>query len=355
MKAIWRFFASIKLTIVLAALICIVAAYGSVLAVRNQEFYRYLDRVILLPWLADKGATYFKLTGWIFALIILTAVFAVNTVVCTVDRLYAVIKRRLPASAFFPQIVHIGFLIALLGHLAGTVAGYKSDGNILYKDVPVPVPHEQGLSMRLDDVEVRQRPDKSNDISFVRTRVTLLSGNETVKTGEIGINNPLIYKGVAFYHIDAGKAPAGLVLEAEGRRYELGFNAALRGETSGPYAIGTVYPDFAIDPSGRPSSRSEEFRNPYIEVSGRGKKGYLFIGRPGSSVNIAGRKVSLADYIYAPYVILNINKDPGIWLIIAGSAVLTIGMLLLLFLRGERAELVSRRPGARLRNEEAGE
>jgi len=356
MKAIWRFLASIKLTIVLAALICIVAVYGSVLAVRNQEFYRYLDQVILLPWLADNGAAYLKLTGWIFAIILLTAVFAVNTVVCTVDRLYAVIKRRLPAQAFFPQIVHIGFLIALLGHLTGTVAGYKSSGNILYKDVPAPVPHEQGLSMRLDDVEVRPRPDNPNDIAFVRTRVTLLSGNEPVKTGEIGINNPLIYRGAAFYHMDAGKAPAGLVLEAAGRgRYELGFNDAVKGDARGPYAIGTVYPDFVIDAAGRPASRSEEFRNPYIEVSGFGRKAYLFIGAPGSAVNIGGRKVTLVDYIYAPYVILNINKDPGIWLIIAGSAILTIGMLLLLFLRGERTELVNRRIGAGLIEEETGE
>lgn len=344
MKTIWRFFASIKLTIVLAAVICVVAGVGSILAVSNQEFYRYLDQVILLPWLVDKGATYLKLTGWIFALIALTAVFAVNTVVCTIDRLYAIVKTRMPARAFFPQIVHIGFLIAVLGHLAGTVSGYKTSGNILYKDIPASVPHEQGLAMRLDDVEVQTRPDTLGDLAFVRTRVTLLSGGEAVKTYDIGINNPLIYKGIAFYHVDTGKAPAGLVLDDGRGKHEVAFAGVPKTKGKGVYKLGTVYPDFAIDASGRASTLSQEFNNPYIEVKGNGKKAYLFVGRLGSSITLGKKTVRLVDYIYVPYVVLNIHKDPGIWLIIIGSFVLTVGMLLLLFLRGERAELITRRP-----------
>lgn len=344
MKTIWRFFASTKLTIVLAAIICVVAAIGSIIAVANPQFYRYLDQVVLLPWLADKGADYVKLTGWIFALIVLTAVFVINTVVCTIDKVYAIIKFGLPRRAFFPQIVHVGFLIAVLGHLVGAVYGYKTSGNILYKDIPASVPHEQGLAMRLDDVDVKMRPDSPEDVAFVRTRLTLLEEGKAVKTDDIGINNPLIYNGIAFYHIDAGKAPAGLVLDDGSGRHEVGFMGAPNIKGDGLYRLGAVYPDFVIGASGRPSTLSEEFNNPYIEVLGSGKKAYLFVGRLGSSVVLGKKTVKLAEYIYVPYVVLNINKDPGIWLIITGSSVLTIGMLLLLFLRGERAELISRRP-----------
>jgi hypothetical protein len=39
-------------------------------------------------------------------------------------------------------------------------------------------------------------------------------------------------------------------------------------------------------------------------------------------------------------VIFIINKDPGIGFIITGSIVLVAGMVLLLFFRGERTELV---------------
>ena len=344
MKAIWRFFASTKLTIVLAAVICIVAGFGSIVAVRNGEFYRYLDQVVLLPWLLDKGAAFPKLTGWIFGLIALTAIFTVNTVVCTIDKVYAIIKTRMPVRAFYPQIVHIGFLIAVLGHLAGTVSGYKTTGNLLYKDIPAPVPREQGLFMRLDEVEVKARPDAPQELAFVRTRVTLLKDNEAVKTGDIGINSPLLYKGIAFYHVDTGKAPAGLVIDDGRGRYEVAFSGLPKAGPNGQYRLGEVFPDFAIDASGRPSTLSQEFNNPYIEVLGNGKRAYLFVGSRGSSVTLGKKTVRLVDYIYVPYVSLNINKDPGIWLIIAGSFVLTVGMLLLLFLRGERAELVARRP-----------
>lgn len=343
MKTLWRFFSSVKLTIVLAVVICIVAAWGSLLAVKHQSFYRFLDGVILLPWLIEKGAPYLKFTGWIYLLIFLTAVFALNTVVCTMDRVYAVVKTRMPLQAFFPQIVHIGFLIALLGHLAGSVAGYKSSGNMLFKDVPTPVPHEDGLFMRLDDVQTRT--DEGGELASVRTRVTLLRDGQAVTTDDIGINSPMLYKGTAFYHIDAGSSPTGIVLDAGGVKTQAGFNGSFKTLDGNEYKLGTVYPDFATDSSGGAFSRSQEFRNPYVEITGRGQKAYLFIGKPGGSVTLGGKKIRLVDYVFSPYVVLNINKDPGIWFIITGSAVLTIGMLLLLFLRGERAELVSRRGG----------
>ncbi|MBI2400803.1 MAG: hypothetical protein HYV23_07085, partial [Deltaproteobacteria bacterium] len=53
-----------------------------------------------------------------------------------------------------------------------------------------------------------------------------------------------------------------------------------------------------------------------------------------------GREIRLVDYVFTPYVIFIINKDPGIGFIIIGSIVLVAGMVLLLFFRGERAELM---------------
>ena len=52
--------------------------------------------------------------------------------------------------------------------------------------------------------------------------------------------------------------------------------------------------------------------------------------------------IRLVDYKMTPYVVLTINRDPGIWFIIIGSLVLVTGMALLLLMRGSRAELVQR-------------
>ncbi|MFQ5737036.1 MAG: cytochrome c biogenesis protein ResB [Thermodesulfobacteriota bacterium] len=342
MAKLWRFFASIRLTIVLAALICVDAAWGSILTMGNPAFYRGLDARILLPTLLEHGMEYPRLTLWIFILILLVGLFAVNTVVCTTDKVCSIVKARRPWQAFFPHIVHIGFFIALLGHLAGNAWGFKSYGHTVFKGSTIEVPGGQGLSLRLDDFEMRQRDD--GDIEYLKSTVTLLRGGKEVVTDGIEINGPLIYNGTAFYHLDQGYSPEGVVLETGSGTTEVRFDGAFTAPDGTRYRLGEIYPDFALDESGRAYSRSGSFRNPHIELlpEGGGLAAYLDVSAPGAVSRVNGMVFTMKDYMMAPYVVLSINRDPGIWLIITGSSILVVGMLLLLFFRGERSELVRR-------------
>jgi cytochrome c biogenesis protein ResB len=223
----------------------------------------------------------------------------------------------------------------------------------------VEVAHETGLSVRLDGYELRSSP--SGRMESLKTRVTLLDESGEILTGDIEINGPLIYKGIAFYHMDQGETPGGLVLLAavdgavEELTVDFGSSFTLKGGAE--YTLGDIYPDFALDADGAPYSRSPEFVNPYVEVISRGGMGgmgddreFLPVAYPGRSVTFghgpSATTIRLADYKLTPYVILTINKDPGILLIIAGSLVLVTGMALLLLFRGERAELVRKADGA---------
>jgi cytochrome c biogenesis protein ResB len=357
MKRLWTILASTWLTIVLAACICIVAAWGSIITISNPEFFGSLDQAVLLQRLLNAPYGFraeLGLTHWVFALILLTFLFTVNTVVCTIDKLNSIIRNKRPVQALFPHIVHIGFLIAVTGHLVGSIWGFRSPGNVLYQSTPVPVPYETGLSIRLDGFEIERAP--SGNIESLKTRVTLLEETGTVLSSEIEINGPLIYKGIAFYHMDQGSVPTGLVLEAtrgggtpEAERTTVDFGGSFTLKDSTRFALGDVYPDFALDARGRPYSRSPEFRNPYVEItSGGGQRRFLPVSYPGSTVTFdatgvgAGVAIRLVDYKMTPYVVLTINRDPGIWFIIIGSLVLVTGMALLLLLRGSRTELVRR-------------
>ena len=342
MKSLWNFFASVKLTIALAVLICLDAAWGSIVTVKAPWFSRALDQSILFPWLLSAGPRHLSLSLWIYALVFLMAVFTVNTVVCTADKVYSIVKNKRPWQSFFPHIVHIGFLVALIGHLAGSAGGFRSYGTTVMQGETVPVPYVQGLSIRLDGVEMT--PSPSGDIESLKTNVTLFEGKSVVREGAIEINGPLVYKGVAFYHMDQGRTPTGFVIDIDGAPVRLDMNKEAAGPDGATYRLGGLYPDFARNPDGRPTSRSEEFRNPYIEVlSGDGHAAYLPIGAPGGRAVLDGRTLTLEDYIITQYVVLTINRDPGIWFIIAGSSILVVGMVLLLFLRGERGELVRQR------------
>lgn len=344
MRRVWRFFSSVYLTIVLAAVICMVAAWGSIVAMRNPRLFRAFDQEVLFPLLSSLGPEYLSLTLWVWALIVLTAVFALNTVVCTVDKVWSVLSSRKPWPSLFPHLVHIGFLIALLGHLVGSVWGFRSYGHVLFKGDVLAVPHEKGLYVRLDETETRALP--TGELDYLRTGLTLLGedGSE-IRSADIGLNSPLIHKGVAFYHFDQGHSPTGLMLEVGGRRFEAGPGSAFTAPDGGSFRLGALYPDFALDETGRPHNRTGQYANPHIEIiAPDGSASYLAISAPGSSVVAQGVEIRLAGYAYTPYVVLTINKDPGITYIIVGSIVLVAGMLLLLFFRGDRAELVRARP-----------
>ncbi len=339
MSKVWRFFSSLWLTIVLAFVICVVAALGSLLTMKYPRFYRGLDQEILFPWLADEGLKYLPLTLWIYALVFLVSLFAINTVVCTLDKVWLILRSKRPVQSFFPHIVHVGFLIALLGHLAGSVGGFRSPGNVVFKGGAVPVPNAPGLTVRLNEMEIKGSAERG--VEYLRSNITLLKDGGEVKTGDIEMNGPVIYKGMAFYHLDQGTSPAGIVLSSDGELIEADFDSAFKTSDGASFKLGEIYPDFALDVEGRPYSRSNDFRNPHMEIRGPGyEAAFLDISRTGTSVSAGGRVFRLEDFVIKEYAVLAIHKDPGIWLIIAGSAVLVVGMLLLLFFRGERGELV---------------
>ncbi|TAN62231.1 hypothetical protein EPN18_05150 [bacterium] len=349
MKRVWQLFSSVTLTVWLAAITCAVTAWGSIIVMKHPQYYRGLDQTVLLQGLLHGPAVGLKLTLWIYALILLTFLFTVNTVVCTTDRVYSVIKFKAPLKSLYPHIVHVGFVVAVLGHLAGSVAGFRSYGNTLTQGEIQPVPYTEGLFMRLDSFEMTPTPE--GEVESLNTKITLLSGDaknqKEALTGNISINSPLLYKGIAFYHMDQGQTPAGLRLDTGFETASVRFYGSSKLSDGGELTLGALYPDFAIDNEGRPASLSEEFRNPHVEVmlrspAGAVKRAFLNVSRPGGAVTLGALKIQLADYVMSPFVVLTVNKDPGITLIIAGSLILTVGMMLLLFFRGERSELLKR-------------
>ena len=367
---IWKVLASTALTVLLAVIICLLSAWGSIIVVKNQAFYSAMDQVVLMPWLLDEGLEHLGATGWVFALITLMALFALNTAVCTIDKVYGIIKSGRPFQTLFPHIVHVGFLVAMLGHLMGSVFGFRSYGNILYEGEVTPVPNTT-MSIRLDGFSADV--NRHGDLSTLKSSVTLFNKDEVIETSDVTINGPLIHKGVAFYHTNQGRVPRGLILEIGediggeiegdvggkivGEMIEAPFGGEFRTSDGRGYLLGNLYPDFALDEDGRPYSLSNEYRNPHQEIivehgetaseDGRaafehGGAAFLDLSTLGSRVELKGRTILFRDLSVKPYVVFTINKDPGIWLIIVGSAILVLGMALLLLFRGERAELVRR-------------
>lgn len=340
-KRLWSFLTSIKLTIAFTVIICALAAWGSMLTVRHPQLYGRLDEAVLLPFLMQEGARMSVHAFWIIALIVIMAAFALHLASCTADKVYSILKNRMQWRSFLPHVVHIGFLVALLGHLVGSVWGFRSQGNVVIQGEASPVPNAKGLYMRLDDVEARA--SGTGNMEYLRSTVTLLDDGKEILTKDIEINNPLIYKGIAFYHVDQGATPTGLVLDVDGVKVDATLGNVFKTPDGAVFALGAVFSDFAVDSNGQAYSRSSEYRNPHVEiVSSDGAMAYLQLSRPGSETRLQTRHIRLDDYIFSRFAVYTINKDPGIWFIIIGSALLVGGSAALLFARSDKSELVSR-------------
>lgn len=128
MKAVMRFFLSLNTTFGLFLGFIVVAVFGSLSLVNNLSFFSGVDDVPLFHWLSasnDLGKTW-----WIYGMISVIAVLAVNTIFCTLEALFRRISRRDLILKLSPQVMHGGILFIMLGHLLTASAGFKTDINV---------------------------------------------------------------------------------------------------------------------------------------------------------------------------------------------------------------------------------
>lgn len=120
-KSFWTLQAVLALTI--AACVA-----GSLVIPWNLAVFTGIDDTPLFRWLADTPER--GLTWWVYALVIMMGAAATSTAVCTIDALIKSAGRKDFISRLFPQVMHIGVLLALLGHLLTAAFGLKYDINV---------------------------------------------------------------------------------------------------------------------------------------------------------------------------------------------------------------------------------
>lgn len=233
MRKLWSFFSSVRLTLYLTYAMTIDAVIGSFSVMNNPELYEGIDRAVLLDWWFEMGMRNVDSLWWIPLLVVLVSLFGLNTLVCSIDRLIPIFryyfketvekvtiggkdmeeedpslfKKRRSLAPFYPYIAHIGFLIALIGHLAGSVGGFKSYGNVVMEGGGMRVPNNTNLFLLLDKFDVRMH--RYGYPEDMKSHVRLVEGSKLVAEKVVEVNSPLIYNGLAFYASDFQQAPDG--------------------------------------------------------------------------------------------------------------------------------------------------
>ncbi len=358
MKSIWKFFTSTRLAIVLSLLITIDVLTGTLLLSGSPKALGMIDLEIFFYWLFDMGLNNLTASWWIFLLLALLLLFALNTVVCTIDSIAFMLRphretarARAKARRILSQAIHLGFIIGLLGHLISSTSGYRTVDNRIFEGSSIPVPQSNELSLRLNKLDVEF--SKNDGMLRMDADLSLLQDNKVLKDKVVRLNEPLLYRGNAVYITHHGEAPEsmGFKLSDNGVQETIKIKLHEKSATSKrgyTLKLEQLIPDFARDSEGKAYSASKQFRNPALEVKVyKGEQflvsGWFLLKSPSeTSLAFNGLKLVFSGLAYRPYAVLTINKDPGTLIVLSGALIFIISLIALLFIKGEGMELVKK-------------
>ncbi|MFZ4858735.1 MAG: cytochrome C biogenesis protein ResB [Desulfuromonadaceae bacterium] len=113
---LWRFLISLELCLGLLALVAGIMAVGSFRL--SGEYAAAINSMPLFMWLRE---TPLSISWWLWAVLVLLALLALNTVLCSSETLWSRWGRGGWAALLAPQLMHAGFLLIVLAHLSSAV------------------------------------------------------------------------------------------------------------------------------------------------------------------------------------------------------------------------------------------
>ncbi|RME65346.1 MAG: hypothetical protein D6778_06505 [Nitrospirae bacterium] len=128
MKRILDILLSVKTAFYLFWVFVIIAFVGSVELPGHLSFYSGIDEEPLFRWLSENQVL--VRTWWIYGLIIALALIAINTIFCTTEALLKRVKGRNLITKLMPQLMHIGVLFVMLGHLVTASYSFRTEVDI---------------------------------------------------------------------------------------------------------------------------------------------------------------------------------------------------------------------------------
>jgi len=271
---------------------------------------------------------------------------------------------RLSYGAFY--LTHLGLIVIIIGVLIGT-AGYQGymqlaegESSHIVTDRKSMRGRDVGFEVRCDRFEVTYY-DKAQMPKDYKSTLTVLENGEAVLTKTIEVNDPLIYRGIYFYQSSYGSAsggkgevtlkiaPAG-TSQAQEYRVKAGRRFTIEG-TGDEAVVESILPDFSLDEQQRAFSRSDEPRNPALQLAvfPRGKAPYrawIFANYPDFH-----KKQSLLYDIafvrFTPqfYTGLQVTRDPGVLIVWAGCILMIAGIYFAFFTSHRRLWLTIQSQG----------
>lgn len=119
-----RFFTSIKTSIVFFCTAITFFFAGTLIIPKTMELYTNIIDTVLFDWLRSAGPAE---SWWIYGIVVSIALIAINTIVCSIDALLKKLTRKDFLKVLSPQVIHLGVLLILMGHLMTSAYGLREE------------------------------------------------------------------------------------------------------------------------------------------------------------------------------------------------------------------------------------
>jgi cytochrome c biogenesis protein len=237
-------------------------------------------------------------------------------------------------SRYSIYVVHGSILIILLGSLIGLLFGYRGSvtlGRGETKDAAVETGGRRtiplGFAIKLDDFKISFYPN--GEPKEYASSIEVIDG-KAVKKAEVRVNHPFSYKGANIYQASYGTDPVFL-FDIGGEEVRL--------------SPGDVYKKGALELMVARFERSVHDFGPAVQLAyleERETRTAWFVKDVPRlrEKELMGVRVRLNDVGEEPYTGLDVARDPGVWVVWTGFALILVGLFSNFFTYYRRAYLL---------------
>lgn len=409
MKSIWKFFASIRLSVVLLLAIAIASIMGTVIP-QNESVQVYVAKFGAVGYRILSTLDVFDMySSWWFQALLMLLV--INIVVCSLDRLPVTLKavsskrmarnpsmfrnlkgretfdvtfsmdllreecEKLVAGSegaqqtpdgfyiigekgrwtrFGVYAVHLSIVLLLVGAMIGSMFGFDGYVNIVEGESVSAVRLDNGaiqalaFELRCDDFDISYYPNGTP--KEYRSAMSILEQGQEVLQKDIIVNSPLRYQGINIFQSGRGLLFVELTFVSNETGSEYREQAAIGDRIELPEGLGVfVLTGFqgAMDYRGR--DIGPVFFGHLIPSEGEAETILLPVNIPELDRERKGAvTISVSDTRY--YTGLQVTRDPGVWVVYSGFILLIIGCFVTFFTSHQRLfiEAVKSEGGSRI-------
>ena len=202
LRKLWRFCGDVRVNLFLLLLISSNLAIGSFYVNRYPQIFRPLNNFLLQDWYGLYGNNYPDKIWWLWTMFGLLVALGLNTGICMLDRITKLLTKgkQMNIKIFLlkitPSIIHLCFLIILVGHLTSMISGFN-------KVMPITNEIDSALPIQAKllnhQCDYYSSPEQLKGYTKQCTVSLKLQGPGEVELKQVSFLHPFSYHGFTFH------------------------------------------------------------------------------------------------------------------------------------------------------------